>query len=49
MAGKKGSVAVMEYQEMEKNGCHTYGRNSLAEALKSQGTRVLSLYDVGFF
>lgn len=27
--------------EMEKNGCHTYGRNSLAEALKSQGNRAV--------
>lgn len=27
--------------EMEKNECHAYGRNSLAEALKSQGNRAV--------
>lgn len=27
--------------EMEKNGCQTYDRNSLAEALKSQGNRAV--------
>ncbi|KAJ6681662.1 hypothetical protein OIU74_020025 [Salix koriyanagi] len=27
--------------EMEKNGCHTYDCNSLAEALKSQGNRAV--------